>query len=153
MYFRERVFTKRKIGFYERKNWLPVTLQCSNISVGIYKTIITITILLYNNNNNVLFYPSPSNRKIISARTIFYDVFIRSFRLHIGVFLLEQERYAEAAAQLVEAVALEPEDYDLTVTAATALRQAGVSFRAEDMYRKAAALRPQVYRRILFIPE
>jgi len=60
------------------------------------------------------------------------------------VFLLEQERYAEAAAQLVEAVALEPEDYDLTVTAATALRQAGVSLRAEDMYRKAATLRPRV---------
>lgn len=60
------------------------------------------------------------------------------------MFLLEQERYPEAAAQLVEAVVLEPEDYDLTVTAATALRQAGVSLRAEDMYRKAATLRPQV---------
>lgn len=57
---------------------------------------------------------------------------------------MEQERYAEAAVQLVEAVALEPEDYDLTVTAATALRQAGVSLRAEEMYRKAAAIRPQV---------
>lgn len=62
-----------------------------------------------------------------------------------GVFLLEQERYPEAAAQLVEAVALEPEDYDLTVTAATALRQAGVSLGAEEMYRKAASLRPQVW--------
>ncbi|XP_060851447.1 protein O-mannosyl-transferase TMTC2-like [Rhopalosiphum padi] len=62
---------------------------------------------------------------------------------HFGVFLLEQERYSEAASQLVEAVALEPEDYDLTVTAATALRQAGVSLRAEEMYRKAAILRPQ----------
>lgn len=57
---------------------------------------------------------------------------------------MEQERYAEAAAQLEEAVALEPEDYDLTVTAATALRQAGESLRAEDMYRKAAVIRPQV---------
>ncbi|KAF0770551.1 protein O-mannosyl-transferase TMTC2-like, partial [Aphis craccivora] len=63
---------------------------------------------------------------------------------HFGVFLLEQERYSEAASQLVEAVALEPDDYDLTVTAATALRQAGVSLRAEEMYRKAAILRPQV---------
>lgn len=57
---------------------------------------------------------------------------------------MEQERYTEAAAQLEEAVALEPENYDLTVTAATALRQAGESLRAEDMYRKAAAIRPQV---------
>lgn len=61
-----------------------------------------------------------------------------------GVFLLEQERYPEAANQLAEAVALEPDDYDLTVTAATALRQAGESSSAEDMYRKAAAIRPQV---------
>lgn len=68
-----------------------------------------------------------------------------------GVFLLEQERYPEAASQLVEAVALEPEDYDLTVTAATALRQAGVSVRAEDMYRKAATLRPQVRRSVILL--
>ncbi|XP_050524202.1 protein O-mannosyl-transferase TMTC2-like isoform X2 [Daktulosphaira vitifoliae] len=62
---------------------------------------------------------------------------------HFGVFLLEQERYPEAAAHLMEAVMLEPEDYDLIVTTATALRQAGISLRAEDMYRKAAMLRPQ----------
>lgn len=131
MCFRERVFTKQKIGFYERKNWLPATRQCTNISVGIHVYYYSATVRKF----------SPKQKINV---TYLFCFFFSHLISHTGVFLLEQERYPEAAAQLIEAVALEPDDYDLTVTAATALRQAGISFKAEDMYRKAATLRPKV---------
>jgi tetratricopeptide (TPR) repeat protein len=61
-----------------------------------------------------------------------------------GQFLTELERHAEAAAQYVRAVELAPAQYELVVSAATALRHAGHKQRAEYFYRKAAELRPQV---------
>lgn len=112
-----------------------MTRRCINISVGI---IIILLLLL-------------SRRSDSDDRIRKHDFF--DFSVFAGVFLLEQERYPEASAQLVEAVALEPDDYDLIVTAATALRQSGLSHRAEDMYRKAATIRPQVRTKyfVLFI--
>jgi Tfp pilus assembly protein PilF len=61
-----------------------------------------------------------------------------------GQFLTELERHAEAAAQYVRAVELAPAQYDLVLSAATALRHAGHKQRAEQFYRRAAELKPQV---------
>jgi predicted Zn-dependent protease len=61
-----------------------------------------------------------------------------------GQFLTELERHAEAAAQYVRAVELAPAQYELVLSAATALRHAGHKQRAENFYRRAAELRPQV---------
>ncbi|GFG31598.1 hypothetical protein Cfor_11746, partial [Coptotermes formosanus] len=62
---------------------------------------------------------------------------------HFGQFLTELERHAEAAAQYVRAVELAPAQYDLVLSAATALRHAGHAQRAENFYRRAAELKPQ----------
>ena len=61
-----------------------------------------------------------------------------------GQFLTELERHAEAAAQYVRAVELAPAQYDLVLSAATALRHAGHAQHAENFYRRAAELKPQV---------
>jgi tetratricopeptide (TPR) repeat protein len=68
-----------------------------------------------------------------------------AFRASVaGQFLTELERHAEAAAQYVRAVELAPAQYDLVLSAATALRHAGNKQRAERFYRRAAELKPQV---------
>jgi Tfp pilus assembly protein PilF len=74
---------------------------------------------------------------------------VLAFRIVFGIsvsgqFLTELERHAEAAAQYVRAVELAPAQYDLVLSAATALRHAGHAQRAENFYRRAAELKPQV---------
>ncbi|GLG93363.1 Transmembrane and TPR repeat-containing protein 2 [Gryllus bimaculatus] len=62
-------------------------------------------------------------------------------------FLLSQRRPAEAAPKLLRALALtqpEPPLYEDAVNAATALRLAGDLAAAEEHYRLAVRLRPQV---------
>ena len=79
----------------------------------------------------------------ISKRN-FRVVELYSASLVSGQFLTELERHAEAAAQYVRAVELAPAQYDLVLSAATALRHAGHAQRAENFYRRAAELKPQV---------
>lgn len=62
----------------------------------------------------------------------------------LGQFLSELERHSEAATQYLRAAELAPKQYDLVLSAATALRQAGQNQQAETLYRKAVALRPEV---------
>lgn len=137
-----------------------MTRRCTNISVGIHaqylfasylvRSVYTVStcVGIYLCIQTDLYDEKKFKREKNNNCNLFFFRFLLSIRrrivVSVGVFLLEQERYPEAAAQLVEAVDLEPDDYDLTVTAATALRQAGVSLRAEEMYRKAAMLRPRV---------
>lgn len=66
------------------------------------------------------------------------------FYLISGQFLSELERHTEAASQYLRAIELAPDQYDLVLSGATALRQAGRNQQAEALYRKAVALRPQV---------
>ena len=58
--------------------------------------------------------------------------------------MTELERYSEAALVYLKAAQLAPDQYDLVVSAATALRQAGRHKEAENVYRQAVLLRPKV---------
>ncbi|RZF44540.1 hypothetical protein LSTR_LSTR002313 [Laodelphax striatellus] len=62
---------------------------------------------------------------------------------HFGQFLAELDRHSEAANQYLRATELAPKQYDLVLSAATALRQAGMNHQAENFYRKAVSLRPK----------
>ena len=59
-----------------------------------------------------------------------------------GVFLTSQGRLAEAAEEQLRAAELSRSDYELSVAAASALRQADRREEAEIWYRHAAGLRP-----------
>jgi hypothetical protein len=77
---------------------------------------------------------TPSNRRQGQNITLF-----------TGQFLLSQQRYAEAATKLEDAVALsETPEFEDVVTAATSLRLAGDFNSAENYYKLAISLRPQV---------
>ncbi|PSN37299.1 Transmembrane and TPR repeat-containing protein [Blattella germanica] len=79
--------------------------------------------------------------KIFRNNIFFHD--IRIMLMMYSQFLTELERHAEAAAQFVRAVELAPSQYDLVLSAATALRHAGHKQQAEHFYRRAAELKPQ----------
>lgn len=66
------------------------------------------------------------------------------FLVVAGEFLASLQRHSEAAVQYVRAAELSPEDYELVVAAATALRQAERRQDAEHWYRIAVHLRPTV---------
>lgn len=55
-----------------------------------------------------------------------------------------QRRHAEAAVHYVRASELRPEDYELTMAAATALRQADRRAEAERWYKRTVTMRPLV---------
>lgn len=59
-----------------------------------------------------------------------------------GVCLFEMKRYAEAEKALSEAYRAKPNDGALVNALATACRYAGDTARAEDLFRRAIALRP-----------
>ena len=61
-----------------------------------------------------------------------------------GQFLAVQGRHSEAATAYITAATLAPNDYDIVVGAANALRQSGNNREAEVYYEKAVALRSQV---------
>jgi Tfp pilus assembly protein PilF len=68
-----------------------------------------------------------------------------SVSLFAGQFLLTQKRYTEAAAKLEHAIALsEAPEFEDVMTAATSLRLAGDFEGAENYYKLAISLRPQV---------
>lgn len=64
--------------------------------------------------------------------------------LPAGQFLSEVERHEAAADHYVKAAQLAPSEYEIIFNAANTLRQAGRNKQAEDYYRQAVLLRPQV---------
>lgn len=67
------------------------------------------------------------------------------FFLYItGEFLASRRRHKEAAVLYEKSAELRPNDYELAVAAATAMRQAGRYHDAEKWYRKAVFLKPTV---------
>ncbi|XP_049940746.1 protein O-mannosyl-transferase TMTC2-like [Schistocerca serialis cubense] len=66
-----------------------------------------------------------------------------SVHQHFGQFLSGQQRHAEAALRFEAAADLLPSRLDLALAAASSLRVAGLTGRAERFYRRAVQLRPQ----------
>ncbi|XP_049764521.1 protein O-mannosyl-transferase TMTC2-like [Schistocerca cancellata] len=66
-----------------------------------------------------------------------------SVHQHFGQFLSGQQRHAEAALRFEAAADLLPARLDLALAAASSLRVAGLTGRAERFYRRAVQLRPQ----------
>ncbi|KAJ8972847.1 hypothetical protein NQ314_000012 [Rhamnusium bicolor] len=62
----------------------------------------------------------------------------------MGEFLASRRRYKEAANLYEKAAELRPEDHELAVAAATAMRQAVRYQDAERWYRKAVSIKPTV---------
>ncbi|XP_033345620.1 protein O-mannosyl-transferase TMTC2-like isoform X2 [Bombus vosnesenskii] len=91
-------------------------------------------------------YPPQSSRVLEAERW-----FLRARRLapddssvhhHYGLFLTSQGRLSEAAEEQLRAAELSRSDYELSMAAASALRQADRLEDAEVWYRHAATLRP-----------
>ncbi|XP_066257077.1 protein O-mannosyl-transferase Tmtc2-like [Euwallacea similis] len=61
---------------------------------------------------------------------------------HYGAFLVINQRYNEASNMYERAAELLPEDFELAVAAATAMRKAGRQEAAERWYRKSVKMRP-----------
>lgn len=61
-----------------------------------------------------------------------------------GEFLASRRRHKEAAVLYEKSAELRPNDYELAVAAATAMRQAGRYHDAEKWYRKAVSIKPTV---------
>ncbi|CAH1124555.1 unnamed protein product [Ceutorhynchus assimilis] len=61
---------------------------------------------------------------------------------HYGAFLVINRRYSEAASMYERAAELSPEDFELAVAAATAMRKAGLQDEAELWYRKSVRMKP-----------
>ena len=64
--------------------------------------------------------------------------------LHYGLFLMDTERNLEAAEEFAQAAEFDPHDYEAVFNAGVAFRQAGKHDKAEEFYRKAVALKPNV---------
>ena len=63
---------------------------------------------------------------------------------HYAQFLGDLGRYKESADNYVRAAMLSSEDFELAFNAANALRQAGQHPEAEEFYKRAARISPQV---------
>lgn len=61
-----------------------------------------------------------------------------------GEFLASRGRHKEAAGLYERAAELRPHDFELSVAAATAMRQAGRHQDAERWYRRAVIIKPSV---------
>ncbi|XP_035380792.1 protein O-mannosyl-transferase TMTC2-like [Electrophorus electricus] len=64
--------------------------------------------------------------------------------MHYGQFLLEESRLLEAAEMAETAAQLDSEEFDVVFSAAHMLRQASLNDAAEQYYKQAATLRPNV---------
>lgn len=71
-------------------------------------------------------------------------LFIYRLLFFKGEFLASRRRYKEAAMMYEKAAELRPDDYELAIAAATAMRQAARYDDAERWYRKAVTLKPTV---------
>ena len=67
-----------------------------------------------------------------------------SVHLHYGLFLMDADRNSEAAEEFAKAAEIDPTDYESIFNAGVAFRQAGQHSQAEEFYRKAVDLKPNV---------
>lgn len=82
----------------------------------------------------------------LSLRYFLFKLRPNSLHLSLiaGQFLSEVERHEDAADHYVKAAQLAPSEYEIIFNAANTLRQAGRNKQAEEYYRLAVNLRPQV---------
>lgn len=85
----------------------------------------------------------------ICTKASIFDFFCLKLALNVclfvsGEFLASRRRYKEAANMYEKAAELRPEDHELAVAAATAMRQAVRYQDAERWYRKAVSIKPTV---------
>lgn len=67
---------------------------------------------------------------------------------------MDADRNSEAAEEFAKAAEIDPTDYESIFNAGVAFRQAGQHSRAEEFYRKAVDLKPNVsnnFRSIFFL--
>ena len=62
--------------------------------------------------------------------------------VHYGLYLMDRQRFTEAAQHLGQAAQLSPQDYDNVFNAAVAYRECGQLELAESFYRKSVQIRP-----------
>lgn len=75
---------------------------------------------------------------------LIYKIFSFNCNFVAGAFLVVNFRYNEAANMYEKAAELLPDDFELTVAAATAMRKAGRQEAAERWYRKSVKMKPTV---------
>lgn len=119
--------------YAEAERWFQASLASQPDHVPAH---ITYGKLLARNSSRVL----EAERWFLRARRLAPDD--PSVHHHYGLFLMSQGRLVEAAEEQLRAAELSRSDYELSVAAASALRQADRREEAEVWYRHAASLRP-----------
>ncbi|KYN20678.1 hypothetical protein ALC57_06995 [Trachymyrmex cornetzi] len=119
--------------YAEAERWFQASLASQPDHVPAH---ITYGKLLARNSSRVL----EAERWFLRARRLAPDD--PSVHHHYGLFLTSQGRLVEAAEEQLRAAELVRSDYELSVAAASALRQADRRDEAEVWYRHAASLRP-----------
>ncbi|KYN33117.1 Transmembrane and TPR repeat-containing protein 2, partial [Trachymyrmex septentrionalis] len=119
--------------YAEAERWFQASLASQPDHVPAH---ITYGKLLARNSSRVL----EAERWFLRARRLAPDD--PSVHHHYGLFLTSQGRLVEAAEEQLRAAELLRSDYELSVAAASALRQADRRDEAEVWYRHAASLRP-----------
>ncbi|XP_011060931.1 PREDICTED: transmembrane and TPR repeat-containing protein CG4341 [Acromyrmex echinatior] len=119
--------------YAEAERWFQASLASQPDHVPAH---ITYGKLLARNSSRVL----EAERWFLRARRLAPDD--PSVHHHYGLFLTSQGRLVEAAEEQLRAAELLRSDYELSVAAASALRQADRRDEAEVWYRHAANLRP-----------
>ncbi|XP_043487611.1 protein O-mannosyl-transferase TMTC2-like isoform X1 [Polistes fuscatus] len=119
--------------YAEAERWFQASLASQPDHVPAH---ITYGKLLARNSSRIL----EAERWFLRARRLAPDD--PSVHHHYGIFLTSQGRLAEAAEEQLRAAELSRSDYELSVAAASALRQADRRDEAEIWYKHAANLRP-----------
>ncbi|XP_060820271.1 protein O-mannosyl-transferase TMTC2-like isoform X1 [Bombus pascuorum] len=119
--------------YAEAERWFQASLASQPDHVPAH---ITYGKLLARNSSRVL----EAERWFLRARRLAPDD--SSVHHHYGLFLTSQGRLSEAAEEQLRAAELSRSDYELSMAAASALRQADRLEDAEVWYRHAATLRP-----------
>ncbi|XP_017767612.1 PREDICTED: transmembrane and TPR repeat-containing protein CG4341-like [Eufriesea mexicana] len=119
--------------YAEAERWFQASLASQPDHVPAH---ITYGKLLARNSSRVL----EAERWFLRARRLAPDD--SSVHHHYGLFLTSQGRLSEAAEEQLRAAELSRSDYELSMAAASALRQADRLEDAEVWYRHAASLRP-----------
>ncbi|XP_015436903.1 PREDICTED: transmembrane and TPR repeat-containing protein CG4341-like [Dufourea novaeangliae] len=119
--------------YAEAERWFQASLASQPDHVPAH---ITYGKLLARNSSRVL----EAERWFLRARRLAPDD--SSVHHHYGLFLTSQGRLSEAAEEQLRAAELSRSDYELSMAAASALRQADRLDDAEIWYRHAASLRP-----------
>ncbi|XP_053978579.1 protein O-mannosyl-transferase TMTC2 isoform X1 [Hylaeus anthracinus] len=119
--------------YAEAERWFQASLASQPDHVPAH---ITYGKLLARNSSRVL----EAERWFLRARRLAPDD--SSVHHHYGLFLTSQGRLSEAAEEQLRAAELSRSDYELSMAAASALRQAARLEDAEVWYRHAASLRP-----------